>query len=228
MAKKEFTEGPIYVAMTYFSWFVISNIYFLLLNILLIFFLLAIEVDLSNPTYYLMLFVAALPVAPSFTALLSVMGKLVREGDINLTKDYFKAYKENFRQAFSIGALFTVLIVLLLVDIRIIKASSLATFLLPIFYGCIFSILLIALYAFPIVSRFYLKTKDVLKLSAFYIIKRFKNTLLNIAGVAVVFIVAEYAPSIAFMLFASIIAYIIMFNGKGILEEIEEKIISNE
>ena len=54
MAKKEFTEGPIYVAMTYFSWFVISNIYFLLLNILLIFFLLAIEVDLSNPTYYLM------------------------------------------------------------------------------------------------------------------------------------------------------------------------------
>ena len=95
------------------------------------------------------------------------------------------------------------------------------------FYGCIFSILLIALYAFPIVSRFYLKTKDVLKLSAFYIIKDLR-ILLNIAGVAVVFIVAEYAPSIAFMLFASIIAYIIMFNGKGILEEIEEKIISNE
>ena len=66
------------------------------------------------------------------------MGKLVREGDINLTKDYFKAYKENFRQAFSIGALFTVLIVLLLVDIRIIKASSLATFLLPIFMAVFF------------------------------------------------------------------------------------------
>ncbi|NLZ48296.1 MAG: DUF624 domain-containing protein [Clostridiales bacterium] len=227
MAKKNIIESPIYVAMCYFSWFVISNIYFMVLNILLIFFLFAIQVDLDNIFYYIMLFVALLPVAPSFTALLSVMGKLVREGDINLTKDYFKAYKENFKQAFSIGALLSIIIVVLLIDIRIVKTSSLASFLVPIFYACIFSILLITLNALPIVSRFYLKTKDVLKLSAFYIVKKFKNTLLNILGIAAVFFLADYAPSFAYMFFASIIAYIIMFNVKSILQEIEEKIINN-
>lgn len=228
MAKKNFLESPIYAAMTYFSWFVVSNIYFMALNILLIFFLFGIQVDLGNIFYYIMFFLAVLPVAPSFTALLSVMGKLVREGDINLTKDYFRAYRQNFKQAFTIGALFDILIVVLLIDIRILKASSLAAFLIPIFYACIFSILLVALNVFPIVSRFYLKTKDVLKLSAFYIIKKFKNTLLNIVGIAAMFLLADYAPSVAFMFIASIIAYIIMLNEKSILDDIEEKVINKE
>jgi len=228
MAKKGLTDSPIYEAMNYFSWFVISNIYFVVLNIFLVIFLFGIQVELDNIYYYLILFVVALPLAPSFTALLSVMGKLVREGDISLTKDFFKAYKENFKQAFAIGLLFTTIIVILLIDIQIVKASSLASFLVPIFYACIFSILLIALYAFPIVSRFYLKTKDVLKLSAFYIIKKFKHTVLNIAGIAAMFLLASYAPSVAYMFFASVIAYIIMLNDKSILKEIEEKIIDKQ
>ena len=88
--------------------------------------------------------------------------------------------------------------------------------------------MLIALYVFPIVSRFYLKTKDVLKLSAFYIIKKFKNTLLNIVGIAAMFLLVDYAPSVAFMFIASIIAYIIMLNEKSILDDIEEKVINKE
>ena len=65
------------------------------------------------------------------------MGKLVREGDIS-NQRFFKAYKENFKQAFAIGLLFTTIIVILLIDIQIVKASSLASFLVPIFYACIF------------------------------------------------------------------------------------------
>lgn len=228
MAKKSLTDSPIYEAMCYFSWFVISNIYFVVLNILLILFLFTIEVQLDNIFYYIMLFISLLPVAPAFTALLSLMGKLVREGDINLTRDYFRFYKENFKQSFSIGLLFTTIIVVLLIDIQIIKAGAFPSFLVPIIYACIFSVLLIALNTFPIVSRFYLKTKDVLKLSAFYIIRKFKNTLLNIVGIGAIFFLADYAPSVAYMFFASVIAYIIMLNEKGILKEIEEKIVDNE
>ena len=65
MAKKGLTDSPIYEAMNYFSWFVISNIYFVVLNIFLVIF----YWYSSGVGQYLLLpytFVVALPLAPSF------------------------------------------------------------------------------------------------------------------------------------------------------------------
>ena len=44
----------------------------------------------------IILMLSSIPIGPALTALLSLMGKLTREGDIDVTKDFFEAYKVNF------------------------------------------------------------------------------------------------------------------------------------
>src|ERR1035437_608174 len=101
-SKREFGEGPIYTITNYIFWFFLGNLYFLLLNIPLLFILIVL---LSNGTNSLpegfttIIVLCCIPIGPAATALLSVMGKLIREKDINITKDFFKAYKTNFFQS---------------------------------------------------------------------------------------------------------------------------------
>ena len=51
------------------------------------------------PWFTSIIIICCIPIGPAATALLSVMGKLIREKDINITKDFFKAYKANFFQS---------------------------------------------------------------------------------------------------------------------------------
>lgn len=100
-SKREFGEGPIYTITNDLIWFFWGNFYFLLLNIPLLF---VLTVLLSNGAkapseeFIQIMIICCIPIGPATTALLSVMGKLIREKDIHITRDFFKAYKSNFVQ----------------------------------------------------------------------------------------------------------------------------------
>ena len=226
--KREFGEGPLFTIADYLSWFLMGNLYFLLLNIPLIIVLTLLFSVGTNPfpigiAYIIVL--CCIPLGPSITALLSVMGKLVREKDVNITKDFFKAYKVNFSQGLFFGTLETIIIFALYMDIKFFVLSgypkALTVFVL-IVTACI---LALSLHLFPILSRFYFTKKDILKISAFYTITKFKTTLLNFGMILVVgFVFFKISTFIAVCIF-SITCYLIMFNEQKILLDIEDKFI---
>lgn len=223
MAKKEFGEGIIFKITNYIMWFCCGSVYFALCNIPLVLLLLAFPVS-NTIVYYMIVFLCMLPVGPAITSLFGSMGKLAREKDVEITKEYFKAYRQGFKQSFFLGLLQVTITMVLLVDVRFFSQQSYGKVLVPLVYTIILIISIISLQAFSIISRFYLKTQDVIKLSVYYVIKKFKVTLLNMAAIVLGGLIMYELPLIGLFFVAAIIAYTIMLNEKAILGEIEENI----
>jgi len=229
-SKREFGEGPIYEITNYIFWFFLGNLYFLLLNIPLLFVLL---VFLSNetkelpPGYTSIIVICCLPIAPAATALLSVMGKLIREKDIRLTQDFFKAYKANFFQSLFFGALEIIIVTILFIDIRFFISNSYPQILIILVYTIIAFIFSISLYIFPLISRFYLSAKDILKISAYYTITKFHITILNLSSFMIVGFIFFKIHTFVLVFISSIVCYLLMYYQQKILLEIEERLKDN-
>ena len=229
-SKREFGEGPIYTITNYIFWFFLGNLYFLLLNIPLLFILIVLLANGSSPLpegFSTIVVICCIPIGPAATALLSVMGKLIREKDINVTKDFFKAYKTNFFQSLFFWALEIVMIFVLFIDVRFFISSSFPRILTFFIFVVIAFIFLMSLYVFPIISRFYLGTKDILKTAAYYTIRKFHITILNFASFLVVGFVFFKVSTFVLVFISSIICYLLMFYQQKILLEIEENLKKN-
>ena len=226
-SKRMFGEGPVYTITNYIYWFFLGNIYFLLLNIPLFYMLIVLlsngEKQLPNG-FTTIAVLCCIPVGPAATALLSVMGKLIREKDINITKDFFKAYKTNFFQSLFIWALEILIISILFLDTSFIISKGYPRILAIFIFVIIAFIFLVSLYIFPILSRFYLTTKDIIKMAAHYTIHNIHVTILNFASFLVVGFLFFEVSTFVLVFISSIVCYLLMFYQQKILLEIEEKL----
>lgn len=221
--RKDFLDNPLYTIANYIWWFFAGNIYFTLSSI---FFVLTVIVFGNKLlTDGILFFIISLSLeGPAIAALLSVMGKLVREKDINITKDYFKAYKNNFLQSLILSAFQAILLFIVLLDLKIVNFISIGSIIKPMLFAFLFIAVIINLYAVPITSRFYISIKDAVKLSIYYSIKKFKTTILMISVLILDYIAINFLTILSIFVTASMVCYIIMYYEKDVLKEIETKI----
>lgn len=233
---REFGEGPIYTITNYIMWLFAGNFYFALCNIPLIFILMVLLTSGNNitnemiPSFVFLFMLCLIPVGPAITALLSVMGKLIREKDISITKDYFSAYKKNFKQSIVLWLIELAVITVLIFDVYFSLRQSYGVYLKYVFVIIILMVIIISLYVFPIVSRFYMKSKDIIRLSYYYSIAKFNITLINIGCIAFCFLVVFTFKNFSFLILflVSGACYLVMLNESKILKELEEKMVKNK
>jgi uncharacterized membrane protein YesL len=222
---KDFEAGLLFTISNYTWWFLLGNFYFALTNIPFIF----VSVGSSatgNFNLNIITFISMLPAGPALIALLSVMGKIVREKDTDMTKDFFKAYKKNFLEALLYWCLLITILTIVYIDIIYLNMKSQTTFIRIVLLAIAAVIVSMAFYVFPLISRFYFKVKDVLKVSFYYAFKKFHITILNwIYLVGLSYVTVKTSSVVLAFLFWSILCYLIMFNTKSILKEIEEKYV---
>ena len=222
--RKEFGEGPIYTITNYIWWFLLGSLYFWLLNIPLLLTFLALGEIKSGVVITLLS--ASIPVGPAAAALFSAMGKLVRNKDVDITKDFFRGYKTNFKQSMLVWLLELLLLYIMYIDIQFF--SLYRPVLKYVFYILAVFIVITGLYALSIISRFYTKTKNVIKL-AFYC--SFKYIMVNILIIAIImlsgFIMLKIPPILTIFI-VSIVFYGIMYFEKDVLKEIEGKFQQKE
>lgn len=221
--KGEFGEGPIYTIFNYIWWFCLGNFYFLLCSIPLILTIIAFNSSLLTDGFIFFV-ISIIFEGPALAALCSAMGKLEREKDIDITRDYFKAYKQSFVQALMFGAIQSLLIFILVLDIRFFKLSEKGSLFLPFFTILLLIVILVNSFIFPIISRFYLKSKDVLKLSIYYCFKKLRITLYNLFIIILSLFTMQYIPFISIFFISSLVCYFIMYSEKDILKLIEDTI----
>lgn len=225
-AKREFGEGPINTITNYILCFLLSNFYFLLMNIPLVYITIILVANGKNPLpsgFGVIVLLCCIPIGPAVTALCSTMGKLVREKDIVVTKTFFKAYKQSFLQSLFLWTLELIILVSAYVNLNYFVSNIISIFI----YVVIIYIIIIGLYAFPIVSRFYLKSRDVLKLSIYYTFKKINITILNAATIVLAGFISSKISVFASLFIMSIPCYIIMYNLQKVFPEIEEKLQSD-
>lgn len=219
--KKELADGIIYKISNYIWCFLLANLYFGIVNIPFV--LVALGESMEGTfEFNLIMIIALIPVGPALTALLSVMGKLVREKDINVTKDFFSAYKRSFFESVFYWSLLLVILSIIYIDISLLNNRVGIHFIKYILIALGILIISMAFYILPIVSRFYFKIKDVFRLSLYYLVKKFYLTIFNWIYLVGFFIIYLKVPSVILLLSGwSVFAYLIMFNVRSVLDEIE-------
>jgi len=225
--KKESGNELTQIITNYIFWFFVSNFYFLLLNIPLLCILIVLFSNGARPISDWVIsitIICCIPIGPAMTALLSVMGKLIREKDINITKDFFKAYKVNFFQSLFFWAIEIIILSILFIDVKFFISNKYPQFLTIFIFIIMTFIFLMNMYVFPIISRFYLSTKTVFKTAAFCTIAKFHITIVNLLSFFAVGAVLFKFPTVILAFASSIFCYLIMLNQQRILSEIQENL----
>lgn len=215
---KSITDRPIYTMIKYLYYFFLTNFYFIMCNIL--FFIVFYLADLVFENI-LLFYITLIPMGPSITAVLSSMGKLVREKDVNPTKDFFIAYKNNFIPTMKYWLIQLTIIFILLIDIlqQVTDTSLFSIIYLILLIVCIF----IMIYAFPIISRFEVKIKNLFIVSIYANFKYIRTTLLNVSTIVAFGFIYFNFPSLSSLFMVSLIGYFLMYNLQKPMIQMEEE-----
>jgi len=148
--------------------------------------------------------ILVIPAGAGFTALHYVCLKMVRDEEGYITKDFFKSFKKNFKQATIIWVIILLLCGLIFVDYRCLSVISTNTAIMfaALSAACIF-IYVTALYVFPVLSHFENTIRGTIRNSFFMAILALPKTilmvLLSIAPIAIIYCV-EYFQTMSWLI----------------------------
>ena len=124
----------------------------------------------------------ALSIGPATSALYYSTVKSIRRDRSYPIKEFFKAFKRDFKQSFIVGLILVVVGLILYVDVKFainyIKNSLTYMRYLYIVIGIVMSF--IAIYIFPLISRFSLKLSGLFRLSFYLAIRHLLTTVVSI------------------------------------------------
>ena len=219
--KNDILNNKVYAITNYVANFFITNLWFLVMISPIIIYIYIFESNISMSIFLLL----SILVGPALTALFSIMGKLVREGEIAPTKDFFRFYKINFLQSLLVGIILNILISIAYFDMNYFSSKGNQCF-SYIFLAFLALIVMLSLYIYPIISRYNIKIVHLFKISIKLLIKKIYISLSCISIIIIVLgLVRITRLSLVGVLFgASIICYIIMRIEKNTIDELEEEI----
>ncbi|MCC5895945.1 MAG: YesL family protein [Alkalibacterium sp.] len=224
MKEKQSTDTLFYKVTQYIYYFFSLNLFFLLCNSLFIITLLSFPLSLSNLIPYA---VTLIPAGASITGLFYTMGKLNREKSISPAKDFFKSYRDNFKQSTFYWALFLIISVVLIVDILfVIERGWLMLTVISVILFLI--VILSAIYAFTLLSRFEVTFKNLVLFSV-YLVFKYKRATLSHAWYLVAFSLIGYGFfRYALFFIFSISVFYFMRTNEGIMKTLKQEFSKNE
>lgn len=195
---------------------------------------------LSNLTDIVVLnvlcFICCIPIitiGPSVTAMHYVTLKIVRDEEIYVLRDYFKAFKENFKQSVIAWLVFLVITAVFFVDYLILKDMGLEN--TKVFFMIIGAIYLLVcltmMYVFPLMARFENSLKQTVKNALFMSILHIFKTIVMAVIYAIPFVLLplHYNVLMFFLLVGlSGPAYFNSFIWKSIFKKYEPEKVEEE
>lgn len=128
----------------------------------------------------LVLCVPIITAGAAFTSLHYVCLKIARDEEGYITKDYFKSFKRNFKQATIIWLIALVLIVVLYFDFQFIQYTAHPAFMTATISAAAIFLYVTILYVFPVLSHFENTVKGTIKNSFFMSILALPRTIVMI------------------------------------------------
>lgn len=217
MSQKNIIQSPLYKGLQYFYAFLMTNIYFILCNILIVVTFFSVPASFSSILLYV---VALFPMGPALTALFYTMGKLHRDKIVQPTKDFFHAYKVNFGISLRYWLIQLVLLTILFVDVLYVLSNDYLVWLI-IGLAALFVALIMTINGFAVLATFEVSVKNLLIFSAVLIKRHFLNALLNLTTILAFAIIWYGYPSEATLGIFSIAVYFLMRTNYPALIELK-------
>ena len=145
---------------------------------------------------YVLIYLAALPIGAAFTALHYVCLKMVRNEEGYITKDFFKSFKLNFRQATIIWAVVMLVGAILIFNFSYIQYMSNTTLFFATSVAAAIFLYMTVLYAFPVLSHFENNIKGTVRNAFFMSILALPKTvvmiLVTLVPVAIIYFIERF------------------------------------
>lgn len=137
----------------------------------------------------------------STTAFYYAMLNMVRGEDTSVSKDFFRSFKQNFKQGMFLGIPLTAIGIFLFVDIRMCYHSGTGIFtFFMVFFAVIFLFwAFITLYSFPLLAKFEKKNLEIVVWAFMLSIKHILRTLLMLLIIAFGIWVCHIMPGLIFI-----------------------------
>lgn len=204
----------------YIFYFFSLNLFFLILNIPIVWFIMF--VGISKASTYLPLFLLCLiPTGTSLTAMLYCMGKLLRDKSLNVFKDFIKGIKLNLKQSLFFWLSELIIVFILYFNIKFFSTVNYNLILIGIF---IFISILIATttpYIYILMSRFSMKNIDLLKTSLILTFTRPLMTVSNILICLVSLLLFEMVPGAMCLFIFSIFTFLLSYINRALISQLE-------
>lgn len=221
MLNNFFNFEKIFDTFNYVFWFFLLNIFFMLLNIPLILFI--IFIGISNIFNYFPLFlICLLPTMPAFTVLFYCMNKIIVNKDLNLIKDFINGIKLNFKQGFLIWFLETIMLLILYFNINFFSTIKYNLVLVCLFSAITAILIAVTPFIFILVSKFKMKSIDILRTSFILCFTRPILTITNLLLIIIMLILFEITPGTTVLFISSLLSFSLMFVNKSLLNELED------
>lgn len=139
--------------------------------------------------------IPVITIGASYTGMYYVLLKIVRGEEGYLVKGFFKSFKQNFKQATILWLIMLLIILVYIGDFRIFINSGLTfpKLLIVMILAIAIIVLMVAVYVFPVLSRFDNTVKNTLKNAFCMAILNLPKTLLLILIQAVPFVVLYFS-----------------------------------
>ncbi|WP_160724424.1 YesL family protein [Bacillus sp. USDA818B3_A] len=189
-------------------------------------FYIALEIFSNFLLLNLIWFMMCLPIVtifPATAALFGVVRQWVLKEDSSVFRSFFKYFKDNFKQSFLLGLLWTIFAGLLYMNFTIISqlGSIEKMFLIPfLFLGGVLLILL-SVFLFPVMVHYQLNWIHILKNSLILAMSYLPFTLMGIVALLLMGAAFIWQP-ITFLFIFSIGAYFIFFISNMIFKKAEQ------
>ncbi|MBS4955866.1 DUF624 domain-containing protein [Clostridium sp.] len=220
--KKEFFEKPLFVVPNYLFNFILNTLYFLLCNLLLIFFF-VITSKIPSSFSFIVLFIALIPFGPAFSTLYYCISKLLTEKDIYSHSYFWSFLKDNFMSSFKVWIIELILLLIFIADFQFFYINMPQTKLHFIF--ALFSILTISisLCTLCINTLFIFKTKDTFLLAVFYMTKKIPIILMKFIAIYLAYAIVNNTSIVLLPFMPGILCVIFFLYDITMIKEIKNK-----
>lgn len=163
-------------------------------------------------------------IGASLTALNATVIKILQGEESALVKDYFRAFRENFKKGSAMGLIFLLIFALLYVDY--LAAQAFITALCPVITAMALLVLTLGQYAFAILARYENTLRGTLKNSLLLAVGYFPKTLGMSVFSVVLWLLAvqflRYGAPILFLFGLSLPCYVSILLMRGIFANLEK------
>ena len=156
-----------------------------------------------------LLLLCCLPVftiGPALTAFFYAMINLVRGEENSISQDFFRSFKQNFKQSVFLGIPLTAIGIFLAVDVTMSRraGTGIYTFFM-VFFAVVFLIwAFITLYAFPLLAKFDKSSKEIVIWAFTLSIRHLGRTLLTVLVLVFGLWACHILPGLIFIAFGLI------------------------
>ena len=145
-------------------------------------------------------------IGPSTTALYYAMINLVRGEESYVSRDFFRSFRQNFKQSLLVGLLLMAVGGFLAVDIYIAYKSGkgIYTFFMVFFFIVFVLWAFVTLYTFPLLAKFENSVKNTLILAFTLSIKNLSQTLMMLFALVLALWLCHLLPGLMFIAFGMV------------------------